>query len=279
MAVLVHVHDLRSTRVGEYRLESLLTVGKDQDCEIVLSSPYISPRHAELKLDGEQVSVHALGFNGVFVNDLDVPAGSDRLVNSGDVVSVPGYVFHFTGLVASQRLNELEFELEFSALKSELHKALLADAGLRDLVSDTNDDETAEALRNKLSELLDRPDVISENLVEYIVKKEVREQVVDAVVRGGVDESGRAALAWSLSTDQVALDQFVATCLHELGVDGDLGRTQINDVRDGFGPVFERNKSVLGRNQMYFIARESIRADIESLVFGLGTARRPSRTS
>jgi pSer/pThr/pTyr-binding forkhead associated (FHA) protein len=97
MAVLVHVYDLRSARLGEYRLEASLLVGRDESCDIVLPSPYISPKHAELKLVGEEVFVHALGFNGVFVNDVDVPSGSNKIVHTGDITSVPGYVLHLTG--------------------------------------------------------------------------------------------------------------------------------------------------------------------------------------
>ena len=92
MAVLVHVYDLRSSRVGEFRLDSRLTVGRAEDCDIVLPSPYISPHHADLELVGDDVYVHAVGFNGVFVNDVDVPAGNNRILHPEDVTSVPGYV-------------------------------------------------------------------------------------------------------------------------------------------------------------------------------------------
>ena len=42
------------------------------------------------------------------------------------------------------------------------------------------------------------------------------------------------------------------------------------DLNSNFKPIFERNKRVFGKKQMVFAAKESIRADIESLVFGLG---------
>ena len=248
----------------------MLTIGRDQTCNIVLPSPYISSKHAELVLEKERILVRALGFNGVFVNDLDVAAGTQRAVNAGDVLSVPGYVLQFTGLAQADRVDELQLEHQFSELKAEIHRELLADAGLRSLVMETETSKSAQMLRDRLGQILDRQRDMSRGLVEYIVRKEVRERVVDAVVRGGVDETGRAALRWSLSTDQVALDQFVATCLYDVGVKGDLSRVRIADVRDKFGPVFERHKRVLGENQMNFIAKESIRSDLESLIFGLG---------
>ena len=134
MAVLVHVYDLKSSRVGEYRLDDELIVGRDEACDIILSSPYISPKHAELRIVDKEVFVHAIGFNGVFVNDTDVPSGSNRLVQSGDVTSVPGYVLHLTGLEDSEQHSAFELEQQFSTLKAEIHSELLANAGLRDIV-------------------------------------------------------------------------------------------------------------------------------------------------
>ena len=270
MGVLVHVYDLKSARVGEYRLETQLTIGRDASCGIVLTSPYISAKHAELTAANEEIHVRALGFNGVFVNDRDVAAGSQRLVKAGDVISVPGYVLHFTGLVDVEKFDELKLEQQFSDLKRGIHQELLADAAKRGVAVDADNNKSAQTLREKLGQLLDRPLTASDALVEYIVKKEVREQVVDAVVRGETDATGKNAARWSLSTDQVALDQFVATCLYDVGVKGKLARPRIAEVREKFGAVFDRHKRLLGPNQMHFIAKESIRADIESLVFGLG---------
>ena len=245
-------------------------IGREKDCDIVLQSPYISPQHAELKLEGEEVIVHALGFNGVFVNDVDVPAGSSRVVHAGDVTSVPGFVLHFTGLAESNELSEIELNRQFSELKDNIHTELLASVGLRDIVSDTSDAKAAEALRKKLEELLAKPDMIADQLLEHIVRNESQQRVVNHVVRGGDDGSSKKALQWSVSSDQVALEKFVETIIYELGLRDDPGKGQIEDVRQRFGEVFERNKRVLGKNQMRFIAKESIRADIESLVFGLG---------
>lgn len=270
MAVLVHVYDLRSSRVGEYRLDRLLSIGREASCDVVLSSPYISPKHAEFRVDNDEVYVHAIGFNGVYVNDADVQAGSSRLLQPNDVTSVPGFVIYLTGLAEAEHLDDLQLESEFSRLKSEIHGELLASAGLRDMMADTHDDKAAEILRGKLSELLERPRPMSDQLVEYIVRKETQRRVVSAVVRGADDNGRHEGLQWSVSTDQVALDKFVDTVLYELGLAENSGKAKIGDVLERFGPIFERNKRVLGKNPMHYIARESMRSDIESLVFGLG---------
>jgi pilus assembly protein CpaF len=271
MGVLVHVYDLRRSRLGEYRLESTLSIGKNSDCDIILPSPYISPRHAELMLEDDRVLVRALGFNGVFVNDADVPAGDQRVIRAGDITSVPGYVLYLTGLADQDSISDLELERQFSHLKREIHQELLREAGLRRLASDSTDERTAAFIREKLSELLDTATSWPDTLIEYIVKKEIREAVIDALVRGTEQDAARSGLQWSLSSEQVGRDQFIATCLYELGASGVSGdRAQIADVRKRFDAVFNRNRRVLGKNQMQFIAKQSIRADIESLVFGLG---------
>ena len=270
MAALVHVYDLRSSRIGEYRLDGTLTVGRDEKSDIVLPSPYISPRHAELKAEDGEVFVHAVGFNGVFVNDIDVPPGSSRLIHAGDITSVPGYVLYVTGLTESVKHDDVELEQEFSTLKSSIHSDLLASAGLRNVVSDTSDAKVVETLRSRLAEILDRPQAMSDALVTYIVKRDIQQQVVNAVVRGQLDGSRSKGLQWSVSQDHVARDKFVETVVYELGLAKNPGKGQIAEVLANFGPIFERNKRVLGKNQMLFIAKESIRSDIEALVFGLG---------
>ena len=98
MSVLIHIRDLQDQRIGEFRLDQSLTLGKSTDCDIVLESPYISAEHARFETEGPQVYVHSKGLNGVMVNDQDVARGQRMELHSEDIISLPGFVLHITGL-------------------------------------------------------------------------------------------------------------------------------------------------------------------------------------
>lgn len=270
MAVLVHVYDFRSNRVGEYRLQDKLTVGKDDNCDIVLPSPFISSLHAELLLVDAEVSVRAIGMNGVFINDLGIPAGEQRIIRPKESASVPGYMFYFSGLVDVEKVSDIELERQYVTLKRGIHEELLQLAELDERAIVAGNDQSTEKLRWHLNALLDGLNDVSDLLIAYIVKKEIQGRVVNAVMRGSIGENQERAMFFRMNPDQLAFDRFIATCLNGLGIDKDPGKAQIATVRENFGPVFDSNKKALAKHQLLFIAKESIRADIDSLVFGLG---------
>ena len=63
---------------------------------------------------------------------------TDMLVNAGTIL------IYLTGLAESEELDDFQLESQFSGLKSEIHANLLANAGLREVISDTGDDRAAD---------------------------------------------------------------------------------------------------------------------------------------
>ncbi len=128
MSALIHVHDIQNNRIGEFRLKDRLLLGKADDCDIALSSPYISPEHALFEAEGPQAFVKSLGLNRLLVNDTDVPRGERHKMTPDDVISVPGWVLHVTGLRATERSTDYEMERQLSDFKRDIHRELLAAA-------------------------------------------------------------------------------------------------------------------------------------------------------
>ncbi|MEE4283098.1 MAG: ATPase, T2SS/T4P/T4SS family [Pseudomonadales bacterium] len=270
MSVLIHIQDLQDTRVGEFKLEHSLSLGKSADCDIVLDSPYISATHARFEADGPQVYVQSLGLNGVMVNDVDVSRGTRMELKPEDVVSMPGFILHITGLRPTRQASDYEMERALSDLKRDIHSELLESANLTGVVMETNTADMSAEIDEKLSTMLERISLIDEALLEHIVLKAVREAAVSTVVRGQMSESKRRSLAWEASADRIAFDQLVAMCLSELGIAESYGSLAIAQVRDRFADVYQHNAQALSQLQKRYIARESIRADILALVYGLG---------
>ncbi|MFT4520724.1 MAG: pilus assembly protein CpaF [Halioglobus sp.] len=270
MSALIHVHDLQNNRIGEYRLENRLLLGKAEDCDIPLSSPYISNEHALFEAEGPQAFVQSLGLNAVLVNDADVPRGTRHELGPDDVISIPGFVLHITGLRATERASDFESELALSNLKRDIHHELLESANLTGVVMEENDAKMAQEIDEKLSLLLDQVSQLSEGLLEHIVRKAVREEAVNSVVRGKLKDGRRFSLSLEASSDRIAFDQLVATCMTDMGVSERYNQATIAEVRERFDEAYEKSRQALSVPQKRYIARELIKADIRALIYGLG---------
>ncbi len=71
-----------------------VTIGRSEDCTIVVSVPNVSRRHARVFVDGERWWIEDLGStNGTQVNDVEIDG--PRPLSNGDLVTTGGLVFKF----------------------------------------------------------------------------------------------------------------------------------------------------------------------------------------
>ncbi|MHB8810877.1 MAG: FHA domain-containing protein [Desulfobulbaceae bacterium] len=67
-----------------YPITGKVVIGRDEQCGIVLDSPLVSRRHAEIEITDRGVWLHDLGSsNGTFVGDSQI---SSQLLATGDMV-------------------------------------------------------------------------------------------------------------------------------------------------------------------------------------------------
>jgi len=268
--VLIHIHDLQDNRIGEFRLQDTLSLGKSPDCDIVLDSLYISAEHARFAVEGPQVYVESIGLNGVMVNDVDVPRGGRAELKPDDTISLPGFILQVTGIRPTRHASDYEMERALSELKRDIHSELLEAANLTGVVAESNDAEMSAEIDEKLAVLLERIASLPDDLLEHIVQRSVREEAVSTIVRGEMTQSKRRSLAWESSAERIAFDQLVTTCLADFGIKKDYSSLTIGALHDRFAEIYQRNRQALSPLQKRFIARESIRNDLLALVYGLG---------
>ncbi|MDE1463659.1 FHA domain-containing protein [Spartinivicinus poritis] len=85
-------HDLAENTIA---VTDQLLVGRATDCDLCLSSPHISRRHAELYLvDGLLFVKDLISANGSFINDLQITEGRLR---TGDLITFDQYSFVVIG--------------------------------------------------------------------------------------------------------------------------------------------------------------------------------------
>jgi pilus assembly protein CpaF len=263
------VTDINNTPIGEYRLEGRLAIGRAPDSHVVLDSPYISPEHAEVIQEGPTVSIRALGLNGLLVNDEDLRQGQTRQLANQDVISIPGFLLQVNGLRSTKAAEDFELEEQFSEIKREIHGKLLDNVRFKGRVIDANDEALKGELDGRLEQLLSRVETLDKELLNYVVKRAVREEVISNLMRGEAKEGRRMSLSWSVSQHAIAFDELSRTILRELNQSGATDNGLLA-VRSAFNDAYARYETALNNSDQHFVAKACFRQDINDLVYGLG---------
>jgi len=263
------VTDINNTPIGEYRLEGRLAIGRAPDSHVVLDSPYISPEHAEIIQEGPTVSIRALGLNGLLVNDEDLRQGQTRQLANQDVISIPGFLLQVNGLRSAKAAEDFELEEQFSEIKREIHSKLLDNVRFKGRVIDANDEALKTELDGRLEQLLSQVEALDKELLNYVVKRAVREEVISNLMRGEAKEGRRMSLSWSVSQHAIAFDELSRTILRELQQSGATDNGLLA-VRSAFNDAYARYETTLNNSDQHFVAKACFRQDINDLVYGLG---------
>lgn len=81
-------------KMGDFPINGTMTIGRDESCDIVLDSMYVSSKHARLDPMGAQLKVTDAGSaNGIFVAGNKV---SSHVLNVSDEFCIGPYVFKFS---------------------------------------------------------------------------------------------------------------------------------------------------------------------------------------
>lgn len=270
MATLL-ISNLRDEILGEYSIDRPMTLGRSEDCDISIDSPYVSPHHADFVPEGPVVTLRAQGLNGLLINDEDLRQGQTRILQPDDLITLPGFVIQVRGLRTTKVAEEYELESQFSETKREIHEALLDTVKFKGRVIDANDDELRSELDARLETLLAKVEQYDRELIDYVVMRAVREEVVNTLMRGEGRESRRMSLSWDVSQDSIAFEEVTRGCLGELKAsDAFQNNSLLVEARRLFRDSYERFSAALTSSNRIFVAKACYRRDINDLVYGLG---------
>lgn len=173
------------------------------------------------------------------------------------------------GLRSTKAAEDFELEEQFSEIKREIHGKLLDNVRFKGRVIDANDEALKGELDGRLEQLLSRVETLDKELLNYVVKRAVREEVISNLMRGEAKEGRRMSLSWSVSQHAIAFDELSRTILRELNQSGATDNGLLA-VRSAFNDAYARYETALNNSDQHFVAKACFRQDINDLVYGLG---------
>jgi predicted component of type VI protein secretion system len=86
----------------------VVQIGREIGCSIVLKDPTVSRFHADVRAEGGQFVLYAMGSSGTKVND--EPAVVPRLLREGDQITMGDTTFTFSALAMPPGIRSVQFE-------------------------------------------------------------------------------------------------------------------------------------------------------------------------
>ncbi len=84
-------------------------IGREETCQIRITAPRVSRKHAEIKFDGGKPAVYDMGSqNGTLVNGMKLASKAHRLLADGDVIDVGGVTMTYRFLKAGESESKLK---------------------------------------------------------------------------------------------------------------------------------------------------------------------------
>jgi len=254
-------------------------IGRDDDCEIVLPSPFVSRVHARIVPQASKVYLETTGLNPTLLNGQDVPPGERREIQLGDTIFIQGYMLGLrsdAGQDPVPRGVSTPGQARFTALVKSVHTSVIGALDPRIVrVDSLNAEEGRVRILRTVGEIVTHLDLQAEaDACHYAGREAVRAGVLarvlgtasvkddapsfgDAVAYGS-HEQARAAL-----TEEVAAE--LGLCMNAAG-----RREDIRRIRTGFDSTLDKRPYAFSPGLVDHLTRWLLRKEICDQIYGLG---------
>ncbi len=258
-----------------------MTIGREDDCQIVLKGPFVARKHARIFRKGNQMFVENLSRSGVRVANRDVDQASPARVDFGDEIQIAQYSIvlsrpgaHGGGGDDDERARQRKL-IEF---EQRVHAELIDRMNLR-VTGHVNKRDSAyvQQIVEHMTEILAlRTDELAPAVIRHMVHMHLHRLVVAEVVRqctGKVQTEYRAA-------EQVGADPARERAITEL-VTGLVDMmpllfdpTSVQDdlavAEEAFDDLFEQQYDSMSANLRKYIVHQVVSKDLLDIMLGLG---------
>jgi len=264
-------------------LESLpVTVGREDDCDIVLKSPFVARRHVRILLKGNQLFVESLSRGGVHVANREVGAGQMGKLEFGDEIQVGQ--FSLAALRPGGKVgpggtdDHTELQRQLMEFEQKVHAELLERMNLRVTASINKSDGAYVAqIVQHLESILDQSVAsVPDEVVAHTVHGHLHRLVIAEVVRqcqGRVQTDYQSSDdAYRDSVNEQGITELVSSIVDMMPLIFD--PTSVNEdiaiAEEAFDDQFEDLYDTIGKDLRRYIVRRNVSKDIQDIMLGLG---------
>jgi len=265
-----------------------VTIGRDNDNDIVLRSPLISRQHAIIRLRDGQLSVQNVGLNSCLVGDRELLGGEEAAFTPGIKLRIWPYTLTFESEVAATVTpQEVEAHLRgvMAALELRIHQKLLERLDLYELENNrVHNRDNILLLENNIEDVCRELEVFgqhNESLLDELTVLTLRDLLVNQIIMETEHDDffDLASITANEFDVPATLVPERETELHNLlqYIREKLRLDEISDVSDKiyfleerFGEVAAAVRIHLHAELRKYIVLRTLKKDLKDTVFGFG---------
>ncbi len=279
MELWLHDHST-NTRKSITADGAVMTIGRDDSCSIVLKSPFVARKHAQIARRGNQFVLEALSRSGTRVANREVQPGHGVKIDFGDEIQIGQYSLAMIGadraglgVDSAQVLQGKLMEFE-----QRIHAELLERMNLRATGHlNKQDDRFVEQILHHLEDILARRvSELDAKVVDHSVRVHLERLVMAEVVRqceGRVQTEYREAASSlideraekQITTLVVSIVDMMPLLFDPLSVQDDLGVAE-----EAYPDLFKSELPSIPAELRSYMVRRTVSKDIQDIMFGLG---------
>jgi pilus assembly protein CpaF len=264
-----------------------ITIGRDRDNALVLSSPLVAKRQAIVSRSSGTLTLQNLGINSCLVGDVEVLGGQSQAIRPGETVRIWPYTVTFeSGEAAAITRHDLETHLRglMSDLELRVHRKLLDRFDLYELESNRlGDHESIVRLERHIEDVCRELSLFTEQndaLLEEILALTLKDFVVNQLILTSDDDRFQVASFFTNEFDipstqvperEAELANLVRFAHDKLQLDEqpDLS-AKIRRVEEKYADVFPLVRPHLHKELRRYLILRTLKKDLKDTVFGFG---------
>lgn len=255
-----------------------ITIGRDDNCTIVLKSPFIARQHAKIGLKGNQFFVENLSNSLLRVAGRDVEQEVPARVDFGDEIQIAQFSLAMVRPGRSDdKDNERELQKRLVAFEQKIHSELLERLNLRVTGQiKKNDPAYIDQITKTLDMLVDQhAEKLDDALMVHMVRTHLHRLVIAEVARqctGKVQTEYRTDVSGDDAIRERAITELVQSMVDMMPLLFDATSVQedLASAEDTFTDLFPQQLPQISHTLRKYIVTQVVSKDIRDIMLGLG---------
>jgi pilus assembly protein CpaF len=258
-----------------------IVIGRDEDCTIQLTGPFVARRHAKIFRKGNQLMVENVGRSATTVANRDLLAGQSMRLDFGDEIQIAQYSLAVlrpgAKISGGGRDESFAYQSKLMDFEQKVHAELLERMNLRITGAIKKTDQAfVDQIFHHLEQILDQHIAsLDKHVVKHTVHAHLHRLVIAEVVRqcqGRVQTDYQVAATAHDERREQAITELVNAFVDTMpllfdptSVSEDLAVTE-----EGFADQYDSLYESIPPDLRRYIVRRTVSKDIQDIMLGLG---------